>query len=412
MKRAFAAMGLVVGLMVACSDDAEEPGAAAGAGGSAAGTAGTAGSGGDAGSAGSGAGTAGSGGSDAGAGGTPGCELALPASYDGSGFEANAKDELAVIAQIKAVNDKMKAAEADLTVKPTKAELAALFEGGTPTLKSVTTTYYAGYLDGLLGAFADAAGSEYVPSDPPVGKGGKYVSWIFDQNGTDLRQAFEKGVYGAAMYNHAYKVVMAPTGTGDADKVIAIFGAHPSFPGDDKAATNPDVFSAQYAERRDPKDPANPGYYLRFKAAAIRAQAAAAKGDACKGERDAALKQMLSEWELSHFATVVFYLNDAAKKLTTEPATNETAGGGLHGYGETVGFIHGFRTLPAESRKITDAQIDELLALLGATPGSVTSYKMVTDAGTEAPKLLQALQKVADIYGFSAQQIEAYKTNN
>ncbi len=423
MKKALAAMGLVVGLLVACSDDAEEPAnnpGASGSGGSAAGSSGSGGSsagsgGSDAGSggsdAGSGGSTAGSGGSDAGSGGTPGCELTLPGSYDGAGFEANAKVELAVIGQIKALNNLMKDAEADLAKKPTKAELVGLYEAGDPSLKALSTGYYAGYVDGVLGAFADAAGQEAVPSDPPAGKGGKFVSWIFDEKGRDLRQAFEKGMYGSVMFHHASKVVAAATGAADVDKVIAIFGAHPSFPGDDKDPNHPDVFSAQYAERRDAKDPANPGHYLRFKAAAIRAQAAAAKGDACKAEFTAGLKAMMTEWELSHFATVVFYLNDAAKKLSTEPATNETLGGGLHGYGEAVAFLHGFKGLPADVRKITDAQIDELLALLNATPGSETSYKLLSETGTEAPKLLQALQKVADIYGFSAQQIEGYKTN-
>lgn len=371
----------LVGL-VACSDDADTPAASTG----------TAGVGGAAGSSG-------------------GCELTIPEGYDGAAFEVNAKDELAVIEQIKALGAAMKAAEDDLTKKPTKAELMALFEGGTPSLKSVTTTHYAGYLDGVFGAFAEAAGQEAAPSDPPTGKGGKYVTWIFDQYGTDLRQAMEKGLYGAAMFHHASKVAAAAASDADVDKVIASFGAHPSFPGDDKAAEHPDVFSAQYAERRDPKDPANPGHYLRFKAAAIKAQAAARKGDACKAERDEALKAMLTEWETSHFATFAFYMNDAAKKLTTEPATAETAGGGLHGYGEAVAFLHGFKGLPAEERKISDAQIDELLALLGATPGNVTSYKMVTEAASEAPKLLQALSKISDIYGFTPAQIESYKTN-
>jgi hypothetical protein len=424
MKRAFVAMGLVVGLVVACSDDAEEPGAAAGSGGSAAGTAGTAGTAGSGGDAGSGAGTAGSGGSDAGAGGsdagsggTPGCDLNLPETYDGAGFETNAKTELAVIGQLKALNQKMrdaeetKDAEGNLTVKPTKAELVALFEAGSPSLKAVSTSYYAGYVDGVFDAFEKAAGKKAVPTDPPAGDGGLYSKWIFDAKGRDLRQHMEKGMLGAALFHHATKVVGAATGAADVDKVIAIFGAHPSFPGDDKAAMNPDVLSAQYAERRDPKDPANPGHYLKFKAAAIKAQAAAAKGDVCKAEFTGALKQMLTEWELSHVATVVYYMNDAAKKLSTEPATEETLGAGLHGYGEGVSFLHGFKELPADARKISDAQIDELLTLLNSTPGSETSYKLLSETGTETPKLLQALQKVAEIYGFSAQQIEGYKTN-
>jgi hypothetical protein len=418
MKKALAAMGLMVGLLVACSDDTEEPASNPGASGSG-GTAGSGGS--DAGSGGSSAGsggsTAGSGGSDAGSGGTPGCELTLSGNYDGAGFEANAKVELAVIGQLKALNKLMKDAEetkdgeGNLTLKPTKAELVALYEAGNPSLKAVTTSYYAGYVDGVFGAFEKAAGKKAVPTDPPAGDGGLYGKWIFDPKGRDLRQHMEKGMFGSALFHHASKVVTAATGAADVDKVIAIFGAHPSFPGDDKDPNHPDVFSALYAERRDSKDPANPGHYFRFKVAAIKAQAAAAKGDACKAEFTAGLKAMMTEWELSHFATVVYYLNDAAKKLSTEPATEETLAGGLHSYGEGVAFLHGFKGLPADVRKITDAQIDELLALINATPGNETSYKLLSETSTEVPKLLQGLQKVADIYGFSAQQIEGYKTN-
>ncbi|MCS6900195.1 MAG: hypothetical protein NZX77_10560 [Polyangiaceae bacterium] len=413
-KKTWAVMGLVVGLLAACADDTNDSENHVGAGETAGNsTAGSGGSKGGAGgwTAGTGGSDAGSGGGNGGTGGVPGCDLVLPTSYDGAAFETNAKVELAVIGQLKALNNLMKEAEADLTKKPTKAELVALLEAGDPSLKEVMTSYYAGYVDGVLGAFAEAAGKEAVPSDPPSGQGGLFGKWIFDEKGTDLRQAFEKGAFGAALFHHASKVVAEATGAADVDRLIAIFGAHPSFPGDDKDPNHPDVFSASYAERRDAKDPTNPGHYFRFKAAAIKAQAAAAKGDACKAEFTGALRQMMTEWEQSHFATVVYYLNDAAKKLTTEPATNDTLAGGLHSYGEAVGFLHGFKGLPAEVRTITDTQIDELLALLNATPGDVKSYKLVSEAATEAPKLLQVLQKTAGIYGFTAQQIEGYKTN-
>lgn len=341
------------------------------------------------------------------------CNLGAAATYDGSTFEQNARDELALIAQLKAMNKVMKDAEEDLTRKPTRADLLAVFEGGAPSLKSVTTDHYAGQLDAIFSAFEGAAGVEAAPANPPTGKGGKFGAYIFDQNGLDLRQAMDKGLYGAALYHHAYRVVLGAKTAADVDKVVAIFGTNPGFPGDSDAAKvpNPDVFSAQYAERRDRKDAASPGHYLRFKEAAIQAQAAARAGDGCKGELDKALRRMLKEWELSSFATVVFYMNDAAKKLTAEPATVETSSGGLHGANEGAGFIHGFKGLPAEARVITDAQIDELLSLLDATPGSTALYRLVTDGATEVPRLQQVARRVAEIYGFSAEQSEAYKTS-
>ena len=331
--------------------------------------------------------------------------------YDGAGFATNASAELTVLTQFKALSDAMKAAESDLTKKPTATELTTLFEAGTPSLQAITTAAFATKISGWFTAFAAAAGAKATPSNPPVGEGGVFGKFLFDEKGTDLRQVVEKGLLGAALYRHALTVASTAKTDADVDRIVAIFGAHPSFPGDDKAAANPDMYSALYAERRDPKDAANPGHYLTFKAAAVAAQAAGKAGAACQSELAVSVTAMLKEWELSHVATVVFYLNDASKKLTAEPATEATASDGLHAYGEAVGFLHGLRELPAAGRTITDAQIDEVLTLVGAAPGAETSYALVTDAAAEVPKLGQAMQKVVAIYGFSPAQVELYKTN-
>jgi hypothetical protein len=77
-----------------------------------------------------------------------------------------------------------------------------------------------------------------------------------------------------------------------------------------------------------------------------------------------------------------------------------------------VAFVHGFRTVPAGQRKITDAQIDAMLADLGAPyDGDATSYKLITDTATEVSKLQKVIADIATIYGFSQADLETFKTN-
>jgi hypothetical protein len=339
----------------------------------------------------------------------------------------NASVELALRGQFNAMNDLMKKAETDLAIKPTAAELTALYEAGNPSVKDATSAYYN---DRVLAWFADfeaAAGNTWTPANPPSGPGGKYGNYIFNERGTDLRQAVEKGLFEATFYNHAWTIVKGTIDAAALDRLLATYGAHPTFPGDSETADPavvpfPDRIGAQYAERRSPKDgsdkskpadPKNPGPYFRIKADFIRAKAAIAKGPECDAARDEAVGRIMSEWERVMAATVIYYLNDSALKLTKENPTMSDLAGGLHGYGEVMGFIHGFRGLPADGRKITDDQIDALLASMGAPhDGEATSYLLVTDPATEVPKLLLAVDEVAKIYGFTAQEVEAFKVNH
>lgn len=353
----------------------------------------------------------------------PTCELQPPAAYDGTSYDTNAASEVAIATAFNALLKPMKDAEANLTVKPTAAELTALYEAGTPSVESLTTSYYDARIVTLFGVFEATAGNTWTPADPPPATGGKFGNYIFSASGTDLRQSIEKGLFNAAFYNHALTLVGGTVDAKALDRLLAIYGAHPSFPGTSDAAqsTTPDKFMAQYAERRSPKDandaskpadPTKPGPYFRIKASFIKAQAAIAKGPDCAAERDAAVAAILAEWERTNFATVIYYLNDAAVKLTKEPPTDADLSNGLHGYGEAVAFVHGFRGLPADKRTITDAQIDEILTLLGAPhDAAATSYKLVTDGAAEVPKLQQAITKIATIHGFAAADVETFKTN-
>lgn len=397
----------------ACGDDDDElPSNPSGQGGSAGRAGGPSTSGGG------GSPSAGAGGGAAGAT-TTACGATLPAAYDGTNFATNAAAELAVVGQLKALTDEMKASEASNAPAP-EATLKGLFDAGAPSLRAVTTPYFAAKVDARLAAFAAIpAGSTWAPPVAPATDAtpGKLGDWLFDARGVDLRQAVEKGLYGAALYHHALTLINGAVTPATIDKLVAIFGAKPALVGDSDAAValdNADRFSAQYAERRSPKDatskaPAS-GPYFEIKRALIAAQADAVKGVGCEADLAAQLTTFRQQWERSNYATVVYYMNDAATKLGSTDAAVRAAG--LHSYGEALGFVDGFKATPAAGRTITDAQIDELLAKLKApAAGPVDSYLFYTNAADHAVALSEVTAQIATIYGFGNAEVESFRTN-
>lgn len=337
------------------------------------------------------------------------CLKSVPTTYESPDYATNAADELKFRDLNKAMQDPMKAAEANVTAMPTAASLKDLFGAGTVSLKSVTTSYYQSKVDSLIDRFVEATNPAWVPTDPPAGKGGKYGNWIFDQFGTDLRQRVEKGLFAAAYYNRAVALISDKSKITEAtiDKLVALFGAHPSFPQADKDVPNPDVFVAQYAKRRDDKTQPT-GLYRQIKTALITAKAAVKAG--CEKDRDDALAAFLLGWEKVELATIIYYLNDSAAKFSKDPPVVADQASGLHGMGEAAAFVHGFRTIP--TKKITDAEIDDLLTTIRSShDGDASSYKFVTSFGTEATKLTSAITKIKTIYGFTDSEVAAFKIN-
>jgi hypothetical protein len=131
-------------------------------------------------------------------------------------------------------------------------------------------------------------------------------------------------------------------------------------------------------------------------------KAAAAGGDRCRADLDGALKIFFLEWEKAAYASVIFYLNEAATSATAAPAKSEAA---LRSFGEALGFVQSFRGIPQDRRKITDAQIDALLTRVsGATP-----YQLVTRTSTLVVAFNTAFQDIGAIYGMTQTEIEDAK---
>ena len=350
---------------------------------------------------------------------TPRPDLVVPTTYVSADFNTNASTEIALVTQlVNLTNEAKKGRTAGAIVA--KAKLDSLFQAGSPTLQSIATAYYKGRLEGTGGWFdelAKASGTGYVPGNT-VGQGGVYgtgtSAYLFDENGLEMEQMIEKGLFGAAFYQYALTILNKSTITvNDVDRLVAIYGATPAFSNSGSTVVSADVRDramANYGARRDKND--GNGFYTNLKKQFIVLKAAIAAGKDYEVERLATTIEIKAIWERINFATVINYCHSVTTTMSkTAPTENEKAAA-LHAYGECVGFTHGWRTIAAADKTITDTQIDEILTLLNApydrTP---TSSKFITDPATELPKLQQVIAKLKAIYGFSDAQIEEFKSN-
>ncbi len=172
------------------------------------------------------------------------CTPGALTSYDGAQFATNAATELDVKARFKAFLQPMKDAELNVSLKPTAAQLGQLLDAGTPSLRAQTSAGYAQPISGYLAEFEAAAGLKWQPGPTPMGPGGIYGKYIFNARGTDLRQIIEKGMFGAMFYHQAQTLLRGPLTPATVDRALALFGAPPSFPADDKATPSPDDLMA------------------------------------------------------------------------------------------------------------------------------------------------------------------------
>ncbi len=339
--------------------------------------------------------------------------LDIPGAYDGTSFSVNIATQDAIRGQLEAlVNEAKKGRSSGVVLD--YSTLTQLFNAGNPSVKSITISYYADRLDGSgnwLDEMAKASGTSYTPG-VPTGNGGVLNDYLFDENGLEYEQLVDKGLFGAALYNHAVSLMKGSMTPATADQLLCIFGAHPDFPNTPTAANanNPDKFMANYAARRDKND--GTGLYFQMKNAFIKLQAALKAGEDYKQERDEALLALRQTWEKVNAGTMINYCHSVISALSATNPTDVQKAGALHAYSECVGFIHGWRTIPQDYKTITDAEIDELLVLFNAPYNATpTSYKFATDPINELPKLTQVISKLKTKYGFSDQEVEDFRNN-
>ena len=340
--------------------------------------------------------------------------LSIPTTFESANFTTNAATQIGIGKRIISITNEAKKGRTN--GKTVSADsLNYWFTTATPTLKSLNTSYFAGKFEGVTGWFAEiakASGGTYVPSATISGNGGFYGGYLFDENGLEIEQLIEKGQFGSVTYNQAVTLLSGTLTVETVDQVIALFGANPTFPNTPTATktAQPDLYMANYAARRDKND--GKGYYTQMKEAFLKLQAAVKAGSDYTKERDEAVAAIKLTWEKVNAATIINYCHAVVSTLSATAPTDAQKASALHAYGECVGFAHGWKTISASQKKITDTQIDEVLDLLNApATGTPTSYKFVTDAVNQLPRLTQIITKLKGIYGFTDAEIEDFKSN-
>lgn len=340
--------------------------------------------------------------------------LQIPTNYVSENYATNVTAEASVRKQLATLTTYMKKAE-DGIFKLRLDSLSYYFNNnGTPALSSITPDYYRNLMtNNWFAVMVACSANAYDPANgETANNGGVYGARLLDKRAKETNQEIEKGLFEAAMYNHFVNLSQTKITPETVDKMLCIYGAHPNFPNTNTPAKTPtpDAVIAMYAARRDKND--GNGLYSQIKNQFLKLQAATKAGDAYLDEQNAAVAELKILMEKAIMATVIHYGFAATTKLTKTAPLATDISGGLHDLGENVGFIHGFKTVPQAHRKITDAQIDEILALLLAPAGAdATMYKFVTEPVTQLPKIAQYQQKIKAIYGFTDTEMNDFKQN-
>lgn len=330
--------------------------------------------------------------------------LVIPVAYDAATFTANTIGEYELRTNFTTfINEAKKGRVAGTVV--TESKLKELFEAGANSISNNSTpALRAEYL--LLFKKIEKAsnGAAYQLGKAPSinGNGGVAGGYLFDETGLELEQIIDKNSFGSIFYTKAIALLANPT-VANLDKVLALYGANPTFPNTPTATKTPqpDILMANYGARRTK---GTGGLYTEVRDAFIKAQAAIKAGSKYNADRDAAIAVIVLKWEEINAATVVNYLFDVEAKLTASTVTEASKAAAMHSYGECVGFLKGFKGI--SKKKITDAQIDDALNKMNHT----AAYQLVDDKDK-----VVALNGIRDnlqaIYGFTDTQIAEFKFN-
>lgn len=343
-------------------------------------------------------------------------ELEIPTSYDGQNFETNAADQLALVQQLIDLSTAMKIGRTEGNTVD-KTDLDNIFSTGNPALSEEATTYFKNNIEGANGWFDElskASGGSWTPEAPDgMSEGGTFEGYLFDENGVELEQLVEKGLFGAALYNHATQLMTGEITVATVDQLVAVFGAQPAFANSGSSNVSEDVRDralANYGARRDKND--GNGMYTQLKKEFIKLQTYVKEGMEYIVERDDALEEIQILWEKINAATVINYCHSPIAKLSQTNPSESDVSSALHAIAEGIGFIKGFKTINPAYREITDAQIDNILALFNAPHDDVAQvYLFATSPQTELAKLQQVITELQSIYGFTNQEIEDFKSN-
>jgi hypothetical protein len=336
------------------------------------------------------------------------CKLALTGSYPSTTFMAATTNERTLNEQAERLVAALDGPGLQPPVRTTRDALDALWTTGSTSLVSVTAPAFSAQMNDVFTAFIASQDKMWTPANPPLG-GGLYGKYVFSERGVDLSELVEKGLFGALALNEAIKRMPTATTPESIDQLVALYGATPTFPQDEKAPEGKDTLTAKYAKRRTP--PGMSGSYTIIRDAFMTARAAATSPN-CSAERAQALETVRQEWERVLASTSFFYINATVSKLQDANADAAKKAAAMHDLGEAVGLLHGLRAVPSASRKITDAQLDALIAGVKAPAlATTTAFRLLTDVPPELDGLSMANTQLATIYGFSADDVVRFRAS-
>lgn len=334
--------------------------------------------------------------------------LTVPENYDGASFQTNAATELAIVDQLAALTTTLASGQ-DPAVSFTIDELGQLFLQGSPSLSSQTNEGFTSRVDNWLVEIAAASGNSFDLQNAPQGNGGVQEGYLFDENGVELRQIVEKGLYGAVLYYQAIKVSYASIDSTTSDKMLALFGAHPDFPNSYNKSIHPnaDRFMAGYAAGRDQDNAI--GYYSFMKDAFITLQAASANTFDYAFELDQSLQTIRYTWELVNAASTIHSLSLAQDLLKTSPSDQDVVEA-VHRIAEAAGFMYGYWKLPIGYRRIRDSQVESILEkLLIPVDGTSSMYEFAQKPADTISRLEEVIEDLQIFYEFTDAEVLEFK---
>jgi hypothetical protein len=225
-----------------------------------------------------------------------------------------------------------------------------LFEGWMDDFALASQSHAQAASDGQAGTLTTATGSTY----------------LFDANGIEHKQYIEKIMMGAVFMHQALNVYFGP-GKMDVDNSTAedpangqyytamehhfdeafgYFGVDIDFP-----TTIPDRFWGKYCDQQDPLINCNADMMDNF----LKGRAAIT-GNVLE-DRDAAILAIRTEWEDISAYQAVKYINDCLSSFGSDDAKF------LHALAEAYAFAWNLRYAPTETRRMTIAEHDALMAL-------------------------------------------------
>lgn len=335
-------------------------------------------------------------------------DLQVPTYYDSSSYNASIVAYAPTLTTFSSFVNEIKKGRVSGTIV-TVGNLTNLYNEGTLSLSSMTTPFYRGIIQNSIQELAKSSGGSYDPikSVQENGEGGVYGAYLFDEYGLEHEQLLEKGFFMSGMYNEVFTKVLVENSVAAVDKAINLFGAHYRFPNSGTVTKHqfPDIFSANYAARRD--DNSGNGLYFACKKNFIEIRHWTVNQNIEK--RTAAINELKKNWEKVIAATAINYGYDVIAKLSkSDPQVSDLAGA-LHSLSELIGFVKGMKGL--NGLIITDAQINEILALANAPVDGIATPYMFVKEPQSLTKLNTLVTKLQTIYGFTTAEMNLFKRN-